>query len=162
MPYEITFNMFWQTQKYLPFLKREVLAGFISEAGDQAPTERQIALLDSLDALTDEINPLLSAWAKKDFRRRLENWGMTPEELNEELDMEIDEQNIQNHFSINQVIIPRIGNCNRDYIFLCGSCDWDEEHGIEFLLENGKPVRSDAQGELSLSGEWNKYLARQE
>src|SRR5689334_17775139 len=109
MNYELKFDILWQTQKYLPFLKRQVLVEFISEEGDQEPTARQIALLDSLDVLTEEILEKLALWAGKDFRQRLDQWGMMAEELFEEIGMKIDEQNIRNHFLIDEIIIPRIG-----------------------------------------------------
>ena len=158
MNYELRFDILWQTQKYLPFLGREVLVEFISEEDDQEPTARQIALLDSLDRLTDNIIEKLAIWARKDFLQRLDNWGMTDEELFEVIGIKIDEQNIQNHFKINDILVPRIGRCRVDYVFICGSCDWDEEHGIEFLLKNGEPIRCDAQEGLALSAEWDDYL----
>jgi hypothetical protein len=158
MNYELKFDILWQTKKYLPFLKREVLVEFISEEGDQEPTARQIALLDSLDALTEEIIEKLAVWARKDFRQRLSNWGMTAEELFEEIAIKIDEQNIYNHFIIDEAVIPRIDGCNANYIFICGSCDWDEEHGIEFLLKNGEPIRCNAQEGLAQNAEWDDYL----
>jgi hypothetical protein len=160
MPYELTFDILWQTHKYIPLLRREVLVEFISEDGDQEPSQRQIALLDSLDTLTEEINSKLANLAREDFKTRLENWGITPQELYEEIEMEIDEQNIQNHFKIEQVVIPPIRNCSFDYVFMCGNCDWDEEHGIEFLLKNGEPVQCNAQGGLASGAEWNDYLAK--
>jgi len=160
MNYELKFDILWQTQKYLSFLKREVLVEFISEEGDQEPTARQISLLDSLDILTEEILEKLNVWARKDFRQRLNNWGMTAEELFEEIDIEIDEQNIHNHFIINEIVVPRIDGCSANYIFICGSCDWDEEHGIEFLLRDGEPIRCNAQEGLAQNAEWDDYLAK--
>ncbi len=155
MPYKFTFDILWQTRKYIPLLRREVLVEFISEEHNQEPTQRQIDLLDSLDTLTDKINSKLAVLAIEDFKTRLENWGMTPQEL----DQEIDEQNIQKHFKLEQVVIPRIKNCSYDYVFICGSCDWDKEHGIEFLLKNGEPIQCNAQEGLAVSTEWGKYLA---
>ena len=162
MPYELTFNVLWQTQKYIPFLGFVVSVYFISETDeDLPPTKRQIELLDSVDNLTDEIKPELAIWARKDFKKRLENWGITPDELAEENGFEIDEQSIERHFRIDQVVIPRIEGCNHNYIFLAGKCDWDVEHGIEFLLKNGAPIRCAAQEGLWSSAEWEDYLAQQ-
>jgi hypothetical protein len=159
MPYELTFDVLWQTKKLIPFLGTEVVVMFISEEDDHSPpTSRQIALLDSLDKLNDKIIPELVAWARKDFRQRLENWGITPAELTEENGFEISEDKIQNHFQLDQIVIPRIEDCRHDYVFLCGNCDWDVEHGIEFLLKDGIPIGCSAQEGLYTSAEWNDYL----
>jgi len=162
MPYELTFSILWQTKKYIPFLGREVSVTFISETDDDLPpTKRQIEIVDSLDNLTDMIKSELAIWARKDFKRRLKNWGITSDELAEENGVEIDEQSIEKHFRIDQVVIPRIEGCNHNYAFLAGECDWDVEHGIEFLLKNGVLIRCAAQEGLSSSAEWEDYLAQQ-
>ena len=71
MSYELKFDHLWQTHKFIIFLERKVLVQFISETGNQEPTQRQIALLDSLDSLPKEMNLKLVDLAKKDFKTRL-------------------------------------------------------------------------------------------
>jgi len=161
MDYELKYDVFWRTNKYIPFLGFEIGVKFISEDHeDQPPTPRQMALLDSIDKLTENFKPKIDDWAKKDFKQRLAKWRMPRETLEKSIGITIDEQNIQNHYHIHQVTIPRIEICVHNYIFLSGECDWDMEHGIEFLLKNGDPIRCSAQQGLSLSGKWNQYLAQ--
>jgi hypothetical protein len=154
MTYSLSFNMLWETKKYVAFLGREVPARFISERDNQEPTARQIAILDSVDDLSQEIVPQLVEWAQRDLQTRLSNWGITIDEL----EIEIEPDNLQNHFSINEILVPRIGDCKINYIFLAGACDWDEEHGIEFLLKDGKPISCGAQEGLALNKSWDAYL----
>ena len=104
--------------------------------------------------LTADMMPHLIEWARRDLQARLLNWGITLDEL----EVEIDLDNLQNHFSINEVLIPRISDCQTNYIFLAGECDWDQDHGIEFLLKDGKPIRCGAQKGLALSKGWDEYL----
>ena len=156
MTYKFSFNILWETNKYVAFLDRQVPARFISEQDDQEPTARQIAVLDSLDELTADQMPQLVEWARRDLQARLTNWGITLDEL----DVEIDVDNLQNHFSIKEVLIPRISDCQTNYIFLAGECDWEQDHGIEFLLKNSKPILCGAQEGLALSESWDEYLKR--
>src|SRR5262245_17172399 len=100
MAYTLIFNTHWETKKYLAFLGRELIVRFISENNDQEPTPRQIAALDSVDELTEAIMPQLAQWAERDLQTRLTNWKVTLAEL----EIEIDLQNLQNHFSINEIL----------------------------------------------------------
>jgi hypothetical protein len=160
MDYELTFDVLWQTRKYIPFLEREVLVRFISEEGDQQPTSRQIAIADSLHLLAHELPQALTVWARTSFQAQLDQWGLTSEELCAEIGIKINKQSIQNHFEIDEVIIPRINQCKENYIFLCGCCDWDGEHGIEFLLKDGTPIQCTSQDGLAFSEAWDIYLAQ--
>ncbi|MBI5035193.1 MAG: hypothetical protein HZB51_32100 [Chloroflexi bacterium] len=129
-------------------------ARFISESDVQEPTTRQIAVLDSLDKLTADLMPQLIEWAQRDLQTCLSNWGITLDELG----IEIDLNNLQNHFSIAEILIPRLGDCKTDYVFLAGECDWDSDHGIEFLLKNGIPILCEAQEGLAMNESWDDYL----
>jgi len=161
MPYDFTFDIFWQTKKYIEFIGHEVPVYFISETSEKLePTKRQIELLDSIDNLPDNIQSEMASYARKDYKSRLEAWGLSPDELAEENGFEIDEENIDGHFRINQVVIPRVNECKHTYVFFAGECDWDVEHGIEFLLKDGVPIRCSAQEGLSTSAEWEDYLAQ--
>lgn len=154
MTYHFHFDTLWQTTKYIAFLGRQLPARFISEQDDQEPTARQIAVLDSLDKLTADLIPQLIEWARRDLQARLSNWGITLDELEAEIDLD----NLQNHFSINEVLVPRIAECQNNYIFLNGECDWDPDHGIEFLLKNGILILCEAQEGLAMSESWEDYL----
>ena len=98
--------------------------------------------------------PALVDLARRDFQTRLAAWGITADEL----EVEIDEDHLQNHFVINSILIPRLGDCQINYVFLAGECDWDMEHGIEFLLKDGWPIRCEAQAGLALNAAWSNYL----
>ncbi len=158
MTFHLTFNGLWQTTKYIAFLGRELPVHFVSEQDDQPPTPRQIAVLDSLDQVTPDIVPQLAQWVQHDLQDRLARWGITLEEMQEELGIEIDVDDLQKHFAINEILIPRIGDCRTTFVVLQGACEWDSEHGIEFLLKDGRPILCGPQEGLALSAEWDDYL----
>ena len=159
MKYDLTFNRFWETIKNISVLNREVEVYFISEDyKEMAPTERQIKLLDSLDNLPVTIIEQLNEWARKYYRKCMVDWQIPGYEIMEDFGFEIDEANIQNHYGIGEVVIPRIQSCTDKYVFLTGGCGWDIEHGIEFLLKNGTPIQCTAQEGLCLNKGWDKYI----
>ena len=159
MKYDLTFNVLWETKKFVSVLNRELDICFISEDFDKLPpTDHQIALLDSLDNLPSSIITQLNDWARKYFQSCMINWRIPDEEIIEEFGFEIDKERIQNHYKIDKVIIPRINSCSDNYVFLAGECDWDIEHGIEFLLKNRTPIQCTAQDGLCFNEAWDEYL----
>lgn len=61
------------------------------------------------------------------------------------------------HIDFREVLIPSHGKSRDRYVFLNGRCGWDEEHGLEILLKNGRLLRVGRQGGLFCSEEWELY-----
>jgi hypothetical protein len=161
MTHELTSHVMWQTKLLVKFLGYEITAYCNPETDrDLPPTRRQMELLDSLENLPDAIKPELAEWARKDYHSRLQHWELSGEELAGEIGFPIDEENIERHFRIREAVVPGVNGCATAYLLLIGRCDWDAEHGIEFLLKDGSPIRCSAAEGLSTSAEWDEYLAR--
>ena len=61
------------------------------------------------------------------------------------------------HVDIGEVLVPRHGRSRDRYVFLHGGCAWDEEHGLELLLKNGRLLRVGRQEGLFCNEEWDLY-----
>ena len=152
MSYKLTFDVLWQTKKFVPFRMRELPVQFISEQDEQPPTVCQVEVLTSIDTLTTALIPVLTTWAKMYYRTVAELFPLA------EYGITIGKTRLEQQYTITEIVVPRLSTCTTNYLFLCGECDWDSEHGIEFLLANGSPIRCNAQEGLALSEEWDDYL----
>ena len=109
----------------------------ILEEGRKTPTLRQRFLIYRMQryasALRESIND-----AADEHRVNFE--GMVGD-LTEEYGLPVmNRENIQNHFWVSSVWIPRLIGSSDDYIALGCSCNWEEEHGMEMLIKNGESV----------------------
>jgi hypothetical protein len=153
MNYQFTFDVLWKTTKYILFLERELEVIIISESNDQEPTVRQVEVIDSIDKISPTVLGLIREQAKAYYKRVAELVDL------EEYDIEINEEDLDNHYSLNGIVIPRMQDCTTNYVFLTGECDWDPEHGIEILLKEGVPIECGEQDCLYLNAAWKSYIS---
>jgi len=145
---------FWVTNRHVPFLCREVEIVVVPEDLEEArPTHRQIAAIDALDDVPDSIVKRLND-AADGHRRRIHDLI----DLAEEGLGDICRENIADYFEIDEIVIPPLGDCARVYHFLSADCDWEPEHGLEFLLRDGEVVSCTNQDCLYLDEAWRGHL----
>lgn len=152
--WDATFSC-WITAKHVPFLNRILKITIEPESEDGQPTERQIALVDAIGSFSTSIRESINDAAEK-YRK----------EIDDEVDLSeydlghINRRNIENHYMISKIVIPPIGACKDDYHFLEGSCEWEEEHGLEILLRNGEVIYCGPMEALYLNdlGQWDDYI----
>lgn len=145
---------FWVTEKHVPFLGETVEITVIPEDGQEArPSPRQLAAIDALDDLPPEILEKIDN-AADGHRRRVDDLiNLAEEGLGD-----IQRDNIHEHYEIDEVVIPPHGTSPRIFQFISAECDWEEEHGMEILLCDGKVVSCTNQDCLYLENAWKGYL----
>jgi len=145
---------FWFTEKFVPFLGETVEITVVPEDGQQArPSPRQLAAIDALDDLPANILDRIDS-AADGHRRRVDEMI----NLHEEGLGDIQRDNIGEYYDINEVVIPPHGTSRHLYQFLLAECDWEEEHGMEFLVCDGKVVSCTNQDCLYLDEAWAGFL----
>ncbi|PTQ85897.1 hypothetical protein C8N29_1485 [Agitococcus lubricus] len=122
----------WTVKKYLPFIKQMIeVSIFTDDNPDNKPSSRQLEVFGELEKIALIIDDL-NNYARK--------YLMQIEELRdlEEENIYIDASKIDHHYKLKTVLIGSLEECSGRYFFIIGDCDWDEEHGIEFLFDGNK------------------------
>jgi len=125
------------------------LGVYIVTERDEEPTPRQLESIESIDSLSTELWSNLCDQARSYFERikSATNAGAN-----------VDMRKIDDHFKLKDVLIPEIGDCADDYLVLSGECDWEEEHGIQFLLENGNVLHCGPDTGLAVNPCWEDVV----
>ena len=55
-------------------------------------------------------------------------------------------------------MIPRLADSVEDYYFVSADCDWEAEHGMQFLLENDVVLYCGDHTTLPDGAVWNRVL----
>ena len=58
------------------------------------------------------------------------------------------------HLRLATVFIPKHGKTADRYVFIDGSCDWEEEHGLQLLFKNERLLRVGQNEGLAMNEEW--------
>ncbi|QDT78582.1 hypothetical protein Mal35_20310 [Gimesia maris] len=126
---------------------------YIIQEGELPPTQHQLQVLESFMRL-----------AEADVATDLADYALKYcEEVEELIDLkeegiEIDKKNISNHFNVTTILIPELGDSDSAFVFLSADCEWEEEHGMQFLFENGKIIWCGDHGTLPFSPQWNSII----
>ena len=145
---------FWVTNKHVPFLGGDIDIVVVPEDLEEArPSPLQLAAIDALDDIPTSILDKIDDAADAHRRRVDEMINLAEEGLGH-----IRRNNIREYYEINEVAIPPHGASKRVYQFLSADCDWEDEHGMEFLLCDGKVVSCTNQDCLYLDEAWSGYL----
>jgi hypothetical protein len=62
------------------------------------------------------------------------------------------------HARLGQLFIPQHGTSADRYVFVCGGCDWEDEHGLELLFKNERLFKVGQQDGLAQNEEWSLYF----
>ncbi len=66
--------------------------------------------------------------------------------------------NIDEHYRIELVTVPPIGNSDKRLLILSGECDWDPEHGIQFIVKNAQIIQTTASDGVYQGAGWKDFL----
>jgi len=143
----------WEAEIQIPSLGRTLPVYIREEEKGEAPSTRQLAIANALDFVLTNASHAMSAIAVKYYesisaRVDLENEGIA-----------IDPDHISNHYRLSSVIIPAIRDSQSDFVIVGADCDWEEEHGMEFVLENGRAIACGPQSSLAFGAFWDEVLA---
>lgn len=99
------------------------------------PTDRQIAIANTLLSLPDDLRPSMHdvaemARAEHDDEVSLSNYDLG----------HINRDNIGKHYRVVSAIIP--GDCEPDdyHVLFDANCRWEQEHGLRLSMVNGRFV----------------------
>jgi hypothetical protein len=148
-------DYFWTGLLYIPFLDTETKISVVCDTSPEQtePTPRQLALVNALlslpASLVNEMDDAAEKWrACVDDAVDLSEYDLG----------HINRQNIREHYQVQAIYIPPIGDCQDDYQFITSECDWEEEHGMQLLLKNGKFVSFGEQDGSFLNRNWIPHI----
>ncbi|MDZ4782991.1 MAG: hypothetical protein SGJ19_22325 [Planctomycetia bacterium] len=143
----------WEREQYVPLLERTIKI-YIMQEGDKSPTGRQLEIVDSINSFpVDFLSAAAShAW---DYYQRLD--AILKYAKNGGVVFKRDE--VSQHFFFKSALIPQIKNCEANFIFLAAHCDWEEEHGMGFLVENGQIIFCGDETSLPFSAAWEEIIS---
>lgn len=65
--------------------------------------------------------------------------------------------NVWKHLKLTDVFVPQHGKSVDRYVFVAGSCDWEDEHGLELLFKNEQLLKVGRSDGLAQNEEWELY-----
>jgi len=153
---EFRWDDHWWTRTCLvPLVDRQIdVSIFPEDFRNASPSERQLEAFASALKLSPTLHDLLDAAAERYREEVDEAVGLTWPEV-----AGINRQNIRAHYRIDRIFVPRLRSSKRSFLFLEGECDWEEEHGIEFLLRDGQVIQCGPQEGLMQNEEWDDFIA---
>lgn len=155
-PDDFTFeHHFWRRTVYVPMFGTELEVSIDAEDFRSAPpTSRQLDAADTALQLSLSLRDLLDDAAELYRLKVHEAVGLTWPEV-----AGINRSNIREHYRVDSIFVPRLRSCPNNFLFLHGECDWEDEHGIEFLLRDGRILQCGPQDGLAQNESWNDYIA---
>jgi hypothetical protein len=123
---------FWSRQIVLPFQERPVQIRIDTDSNEEPPTARQMAVADCIPEYLAGIKRHLDARAEQNCRKV--DYAVNLEEEG----IPINYDRIGDHYTIETALVGYVDGCEGNYFFLGCECDWEEEHGLEFLLDGSR------------------------
>lgn len=142
----------WEAESQMPLFQATVTI-YIMQEDDQQPTGRQQEILASLQNTPNDLLLDIKTCAMEYYREIDSVVNLTEE------GKAIDERSLEQHFRIKSVLIPEIRNCSTNYCFMSFDCDWEEEHGMQVLLADGKIIACGQHSSLPFSPQWAQAIS---
>jgi hypothetical protein len=155
---------YWRTRRHIPFLDRRVEVIIVPENEGADPTQRQLQVLESAESLPPSFMESLDDHATRHrryslhlladfvrgYRRLFRMCGIRLEGDSDEW--------AGNEYEVTGIVVPPLAAMFDAYFFVEAECDWDEEHGLEFMVRNNVVVRCHLQERAYLvGGDWLQY-----
>ena len=155
-------NIKWERTEFFESKLRVPVLGQLVEVWVQpesdsaaSPTPAQIRALDAFLALGPEQKADWTHQVALDIYDTCRLFGIGQDETPVRLRKRDD---VWKHVRLPQVFIPTHGKTHDRYVFVDGSCDWEEEHGLELLFKNERLIRVGRNEGLAQSEEWLLYF----
>lgn len=74
--------------------------------------------------------------------------------------VDVDRSNICDHYEIQRIVVPPLWETEDRYLILGGNCNWNPEHGIQFIVENSTVIKCGESDGIYQGLEWKSLLAR--
>lgn len=142
---------FWVSKVSTPFQMTDVEI-FVYREDGTPPSEKQRAMLNNIDflpsKLLEDINTAAVGYVNDvDNRVNLSRQGIS-----------IDLEHLANHYKIKRIIIPELFDAKADFFIITADCDWDEEHGMEVLIENNRVLYCGPNKGITFSPFWEDFV----
>ena len=121
----------WKGALHVSFLDSKVEICIMPVQGDQRPTPSQLELVEAIRKLPKSIRPRMNDAA--------EAWRECCDEAVDlsEYDLgHINRRNIQKHYQVTAIDVPRDAEHEDDYLIFVADCEWESEHGMQLILKN--------------------------
>lgn len=138
----------WKSVLYVPLLRSNV-ALYIVQENPSDPTSRQQHILESMESLPASLLDDIADHALGHYRR---SDAATEGIL-------VDSTNVAKHFQYKSILIPEIQNCETKFFFLSADCDWGQEHGMQFLIGDGRVIACGDHSSLPFSKQWLEVIS---
>ena len=122
-------GQFWTDSITLPFQSESVQIRIYAENDSIKPTQRQREVCKLISTYLRGIKTQLDEHAATYCRAVDAAVDLAQENVS------IDYDAISAHWTVSCVVIGKLENCKGNYFFLSCGCDWELEHGMEFLLD---------------------------
>jgi hypothetical protein len=127
------------------------------EDGADKPSNRQVAVLESLNQLSPkELLEEIAIAARNYYREVDAEVGLAEEGV------QIDDDRIDTHYRFSDITIPQHNECDTDFVLIGMNCDWEEEHGMHVLLADGHVVYCGSCATLFYGGGWKRVISANE
>ncbi len=143
---------FWSTDKYVSSLGKSLKIR-IMQNENGPPTKRQMDALQSIDRLPAELPEDIAAHAVPYFHKVDDVVGLADEGVH------IDVSKIENHYQITSLLIPLLREADDLFLLFSADCNWEPEHGMQLILENGRVIGCGPQSSLAFGAAWERLLA---
>lgn len=70
----------------------------------------------------------------------------------------VNRSNIGSHYRIELVTIPPLKGSTERFLILSGECDWDPEHGVQFIAKNSRIVACGESDGIFQGAGWGTFL----
>lgn len=144
----------WRARAKIPSLAGTECQVYIMQEAETPPTARQLLCLERFAELpTSDVGADIAANA-------LRYLGYIESVVDLESEgIKIDKSKIATHYSITTVLIPELRDCDSDFVFVSANCEWEREHGMQLLFENGKVIWCGDHSALAFGSQWTQVIA---
>ena len=143
---------FWDASAHVPVFGSTLTVHIMCE-NDVSPTPRQKEVLNSLENLPRGLVREITKFAIDYYQR-----------IDDAVDLAyegraIKKRDIAKHYTIKSILIPNMGDCDTNYFFISADCTWEEEHGMQILVEDGQVRYCGDHTTLAFSHHWDTLIA---
>ncbi len=126
---------FWTTHVSVSGFRKLLAVSIDTDGANAQPTGKQLLIVEHVGDILARIQPELEAHALA-YCCQVESVVNFKEE-----GIVVDKSRIRAHFAYKRVLIASVDECVGHYYFISCDCDWEIEHGMQFLMDHDQILR---------------------
>jgi hypothetical protein len=142
----------WKAQMQVPSLGNVKVLVYIMQEGDSSPSARQLEALTLFKALPSRTLEEIASRAVTYCQKVDSVVDLSAEGIG------IDYDDIARHYRFTSLLIPQLNCCESNFVFVSADCDWEPEHGMQLLLEDGCVLWCGDHSTLPFSAQWKRII----